>query len=462
MSDEGHAAGTARRVAVIGAGYVGSTSAACLARLGHTVVCVDNDPDRVARLRRADVPIREPGLAELISAGIGARRLSFTGDLDEVRGCDTVLLCLPTPAGGDGRADLSVIDRVADRLTGLLTPGTIVVVKSTAPVGTARWLARRFTGRGVAVVVNPEFLREGHAVDDFLHPDRLVVGADDEVAGRSVADLYAGLDAPAVCTDPVTAELAKYAANAFLAVKASYANELAELCESVGGDVTAVTAAMGLDPRIGPHHLRPGPGWGGACLPKDTAALLATAQDAGTPMHSVSAAVVVNRRQGRRAADLIARLCGPGQLRLGLLGLTFKSGTDDLRCSPALTVAAELAHRGHRLVAHDPAVPAGTVLAVVPECTVASHPHDVAAGADAVVVLTDWPSFRDLDWPRMAQAMRRPRCIDLRGGLEQSTLRAAGIAYHRIGHGSCGEAGQARSGPAAAAYAPRFAPTLGG
>ncbi|MFF8178528.1 UDP-glucose dehydrogenase family protein [Streptomyces chartreusis] len=426
-------------IAVIGTGYVGLTAGACLASLGHRVVCADLDPVKVAELGRGEVRILEDGLPELVRAGLDTGRLRFVvGAPDAVRGARTVFICVGTPTGPDGRADLTAVDAVVEEIRTLLEPDSVLVTKSTVPVGTAARVTAALGRPDVGVVSNPEFLREGTSVADFLQPDRVVIGSASPWAAAQVAELYAGVDAPVVIADAASAEVVKYAANCFLAVKLSYVNTLAELCEEVGADIGRVTAALGQDHRIGGAFLRPGPGWGGSCLPKDTRALLGTADALGVDFPLVRAAIDTNARQRTRIADRIARLCGDedGSLagvRIGLLGLTFKAGTDDLRDSPALALAAELAGRGAELTAHDPAVPATRHTELPADINVVDDPHQAAKGASALVLCTEWPHYRDLDWPRIAADLHHPVVVDTRNHLDPAALSAAGLAWHGTG-----------------------------
>jgi len=425
------------RVGVIGAGYVGLTSAACFTHLGHQVVCVDNDQSKVDELDRGEVTIAEPGLTELVRDGLGCGRLRFTTDTRELSGVDVVLLCLPTPKGKDGDADVRVLEEVVTTLPGLLAPGCVVVTKSTVPVGTGTRLAELLGRPDLPVVSNPEFLREGHAVEDFLKPDRIVIGSvpESRTAAERVAGLYGETNAPVWFTDPASAELAKYASNAFLALKVSYVNILAELCEHYGADIRDVGRLMGLDPRIGPAFLVPGPGWGGSCLPKDTAALLRTAEHAGVDFGILRDAMKANARQRAAVVRKIRRAItgvSDGSLsgiRIGLLGLAFKAGTGDLRDSPALAVAHELARSGAVLTAYDPGVE------TVDQDTVqvVDDPYLVAKDAAALVVLTEWPEFRELDWERLAAATERAVVVDARNLLDPATLAEAGFTHTGLG-----------------------------
>jgi UDPglucose 6-dehydrogenase len=440
----------AEHIGVVGAGYVGLTSAACFASLGHRVTCVDTDESKVDDLRHGVVSIAEPGLADLVAEGLAGGTLTFTTAEAELYGADLVLLCLPTPPDGDGRPDLGVLEQVVPQLGRLLRTGCAVVTKSTVPVGTAARLPGLLGRADLPVVSNPEFLREGHAVEDFLHPDRVVVGTDppDSAVGRRVARLYEPTGAPVVRTDTASAELAKYASNAFLAVKLSYVNVLAELCERFGADVREVARTMGQDGRIGPGFLAPGPGWGGSCLPKDTMALLHAAESAGVDFGILRDAVRVNARQRARVVRAVRQAVTgsvEGSLagaRVGLLGLAFKAGTGDLRDSPALAVATELAHQGVELTAHDPAVGCVPGLDAV---QVVDDPYLVAKDAAALVVLTEWPEFRDLDWPRLAAATARAVVVDTRNLLDHDALTEAGFTHLGVGTNPGGSHDPARA-----------------
>jgi UDPglucose 6-dehydrogenase len=428
-----------RRIAVVGSGYVGLTTGACLASLGHRVVCADVDAGKVARLATGEVSILEPGLPELVSQGLAAGRLEFVvGARSAVgRGADAaevVFLCVPTPMGSGGAADLSAVEAVAAEIRSLLPAGCVVVNKSTVPVGTAARTAQLLGRPDVAVVSNPEFLREGSAVQDFLNPDRIVVGCDAQDAAERVAALYARLGAPTVLTDAASAEMVKYAANCFLAMKLSYVNAIAELCERSGADVLDVTEGIGYDRRIGQAFLQPGPGWGGSCLPKDTHALLQVCAAADFDFPLLQASLDTNTRQQHRMVEKVRDAVGgslAGQ-RVGLLGLTFKAGTDDLRDSPALTVAALLAAEGADLIGYDPGVPAA-VPGMTDDLQVTDDPLKVASGAAALVLLTEWPEFRLLDWGQLAELVERRVVVDTRNLLDADVLRRVGFEVHSVG-----------------------------
>lgn len=429
-----------RSVAVIGAGYVGMTTGACLASLGHRVTCADRDTTKVAQLRRGEVPILEPRLPDLVAEGIAAGRLRFVIDpVEAVRDAEVVYLCLPTPMGVGGVADLAAVESVLAQLRDQLPAGCVVVNKSTVPVGTAAH-TRDLLGRpDIAVVSNPEFLREGSAVADFLNPDRIVVGSDQQDAAERVAALYARLGAPAVLTDAASAELVKYAANCFLAMKLSYVNAIAELCERLGANVRDVTEGMGYDRRIGQAFLSPGPGWGGSCLPKDVHALLQVSDGADFEFRLLRATIDTNNRQFQRIVDKIrVAVTGSRQgslrgVQIGLLGLTFKAGTDDLRDSPALAVAALLRQAGAVLVGYDPAVVAGRDQPELAGITVVNDPVAVAEGSAALVVLTEWAEFRSLDWSKLASVISNSVVVDTRNLLDPDVAGRAGFCYHGLG-----------------------------
>jgi UDPglucose 6-dehydrogenase len=406
----------AKRIGVVGAGYVGLTTAACFAHLGHRVVCADADAAKIEALNAGEVTLHEPGLRELVAAN--RERLEFVTDNDKaLSGVDFAFVCVPTPTGPDGAADLSAVDEVLSEAP----ERTTLVLKSTVPVGTA--------AKHPGVVSNPEFLREGHAVEDFLRPQRVVIGAQEERLAHEVAELYAPTNAPTVLTDNTSAELVKYASNCFLALKLSYVNTLAELCEHLDADIDGVTEGMRLDDRIGASCLQPGPGWGGSCLPKDTLALLATAKAAGVDFATVEAAVSTNRHQPHRVVDRIREELGTLRgARIGLLGLTFKAGTNDLRDSPALVVAGLLTNEGARLKAYDPCVTEGR-----PNIEVTNDATEAAHQADLLVVLTEWPEFAELDWPELAKTVDHPRIFDTRNVLPEDKVREAGFRLIRTG-----------------------------
>jgi UDPglucose 6-dehydrogenase len=425
-----------RHLAVIGAGYVGLAAAACLASLGHRVVCSDVDPERIAQLRAGRVASMEPDLPELVAEGVAAGRLDFVVGAGAAVEPETelVVLCLPTPMSADGAADLTALDAVLAEVRELLPSGCVVVNKSTVPPGTAARTAVLLDRPDVAVVSNPEFLREGSAVHDFLHPDRIVVGSDRREPAERVAALYSRLGAPVLLTDAASAELVKYAANCFLGMKLSYVNALAELCERLGADVEEVTLGMGYDRRIGQAFLRPGPGWGGPCLPKDSHALLQISRAAGFDFPLLAASLETNERQSGLVVEKV-RAAARGRLdgrRIALLGLTFKAGTDDLRESPASRVAADLLAAGAEVTAFDPGCP-GPVPGRTDGITVTDAALTCVKDADVIVVLTEWPEFRALDWSAIARAAASAVVVDTRNLLDPDVLHRSGVRWIGIG-----------------------------
>jgi len=426
-------------IAVVGAGYVGLTTAACLAHLGHEVVCADIDAERVARLRKGEVPILEDGLVALITEGLAAKRLSFVvGAAVAARGADVVFLCVQTPRGEDGSADLSFVESVAREIAPVLVPRAIVVNKSTVPVGSTRFVQRVLAEAGttehVTVASNPEFLREGQAVHDFLHPDRIVIGCEDPESAVRVSELYRGVHAPVLVTDPASAEMIKYASNAFLATKISFINAIANVCEAVDADVREVAIGMGYDARIGFQFLHPGPGFGGSCFPKDVAALLHTARDAGYDFDLLDGVVEVNRGQHDRIVEKVRAAAG-GSLagaEVAVWGLTFKADTDDLRDSPALVICRRLLEEGATVQAYDPA--AGEhAQSLLADLELRADAYDAATGADAVVLLTEWDEFRWLDFERVASAMKGRAIVDARNLLDPAAMRRRGFDYRGVG-----------------------------
>jgi UDPglucose 6-dehydrogenase len=420
-----------RCIAVIGAGYVGLTTAACLASLGHRVMCADRDVALIGRLRRGQVDIMEPELPLLVAEGLAAGRLRFdVGPVTAVADAEAVFLCLPTPTGPDGTPDVTAVLMVAAEIACVLQHRSVMVIKSTVPPGTAARVAALLDRPDVVVASNPEFLREGTAVADFLHPDRIVVGCDTDAAAERVAGLFAKLAAPIVFTSTASAELAKYAANCFLAVKLSYINEVATLCERTRADIREVANVLGHDPRIGASYLSAGPGWGGPCLPKDSQALLHVGATVGSELAVLRAALAANQQQQRKVVDKVRLALGRSLAgtRIALLGLTFKPDTRDLRDSPAIAVATLLAAEQAQVAGYDPAVRSS-----VPGIAVAADPYEAVTDADAVVVLTDWPQFRALDWTRIRQSTAGRTVIDTRNYLDPATLDRAGLCWHGMG-----------------------------
>ncbi len=418
------------RIAVIGTGYVGLTTGACFAHLGHEVICADIVPEKVERLSRGEIPIHEAGLAELVAEGLSSGRLSFVlGSQNAVADAEFVYLCVPTPQAADGSADLSYVQAAAGEISDKLAPGTVVINKSTVPVGSTRLVEQALGRSDIPVVSNPEFLREGSAVDDFLHPDRVVIGSDDRSAAARVAALYLGVRAPIMVTDPASAETTKYAANAFLATKLSFTNAIAAVCEAVGADVNDVLLGIGYDHRIGHEFLRPGPGWGGSCFPKDTRAIIGIAEESGYDFSLLKGVVSVNDEQFDRTVGKVTSVTDVNGASVAMLGLAFKAGTDDIRESPALEMAKRLIALGARVRAYDPAVSAVDMdgLEVVDDAYAACE------GASALLVATEWDEFKWLDLDKVAGLMKELHIIDSRNLLDRGAVRRRGFTYQGIG-----------------------------
>jgi UDPglucose 6-dehydrogenase len=430
-------------VAMIGTGYVGLVSGACFADFGHHVACVDKDGEKIAALMRGDIPIYEPGLDELVSRNVREGRLSFATDLaPAVKGAEAVFIAVGTPSrGGDGHADLSYVYAAAREIAAALEGFAVVVTKSTVPVGTGDEVEHIIRDArpdaSFAVVANPEFLREGAAIRDFKHPDRIVIGTDDARAREVMAELYRPLflnQAPIVYTGRRTAELIKYAANAFLATKITFINEIAELCEKVGADVQQVARGMGLDGRIGTKFLHAGPGYGGSCFPKDTVALIKTGQDYDAPLRIVETVATVNENRKRAMGRKVARALGNetrGKV-VALLGLTFKPNTDDMREAPSIAIVRALHDLGAIVRAYDPAG-MEQAKAVLPNVTFCENAYACADGAEALVIVTEWEQFRALDLQRLKTAMKRPVLIDLRNIYRADEIAKYGFAYESVG-----------------------------
>jgi len=431
------------RVAMIGTGYVGLVSGACFADFGHTVTCVDKDAGKIAELKAGGIPIYEPGLEQLVAANVREGRLCFATDAAQaVREADAVFIAVGTPSRrGDGYADLSYVYAAAEEVAAQVEGFTVVVTKSTVPVGTGDEIEAIFKrvrpDADVAVVSNPEFLREGAAIEDFKRPDRVVVGVSDDRARDVMRELYRPLylnETPMLFTSRRTSELIKYAANAFLALKITYINEMADLCEAVGADVQQVARGIGLDGRIGGKFLHAGPGYGGSCFPKDTIALVRTARDAGTPVELVETTVKVNDERKRAMARKVVKALG-GQVKgktVGLLGLTFKPNTDDMRDAPSLAIIPSLQDKGATVQAFDP-VGMDEARALLTGVDFKDDPYAAAAGADALVIVTEWDQFRALDLDRIKLLMRQPVLVDLRNIYKPDDMAARGFAYSSVG-----------------------------
>jgi UDPglucose 6-dehydrogenase len=433
-------------VAMIGTGYVGLVSGACFADFGHIVTCIDKDAGKIERLKSGGIPIFEPGLENLVAQNVKAGRLFFATDAAEaVKAADAVFIAVGTPSRrGDGHADLSYVHAAAEEVARLVDGFTVIVTKSTVPVGTGdeieAIMARVRPDADVAVVSNPEFLREGAAIEDFKRPDRVVVGSSDPRAQAVMRELYRPLflnETPILFTSRRTSELIKYAANAFLAMKITFINEIADLCEAVDADVQQVARGIGLDNRIGGKFLHAGPGYGGSCFPKDTLALVRTARDAGSPMELIETTVKVNDQRKKAMAEKIGRAVA-GSLAgktIGILGLTFKPNTDDMRDAPSLDIVPALQAKGARVQAFDPEG-LHEARQLLRDVDFKDNPYDVAEGADVLVLITEWDQFRALDLDRVKLLMRTPLMVDLRNVYKPEDMRARGFAYASIGRAS--------------------------
>ncbi len=434
-------------ITVIGTGYVGLVSGAGLADFGMQVICVDQDEDKIKRLEKGEIPFYEPGLAELVSRNVKNGRLSFTTDLKaSVRQSLVVLIAVGTPDDGQGGPDLSQVETVVKELIGIIDDYKVIVTKSTVPVGTNRWIqevmqANLKKGIKVDVVSNPEFLREGSAIEDFMRPNRVVLGSESTRALAILKDIYRALyliETPFVLTNLETAELIKYASNAFLATKISFINEVANMCEKVGADVHQVAKAMGLDGRIGAKFLHPGPGYGGSCFPKDTLALAYLGRKVGSPLNIVEAVIEVNRRQRARMVEKIEAALG--QLKgktVGILGLSFKPNTSDVRESPAIDIAKALLGKGAKVKAYDPAaVPEFKMVVKHKNLAFFGDAYQVAKGAEALVFLTEWNEFRNLDLKELKKILAQPLIVDLRNIYRPEKMRELGYNYLSIGRPS--------------------------
>jgi UDPglucose 6-dehydrogenase len=426
-------------ICVIGVGYVGLVTGACLADLGNRVVCLDVDEGKVDGLKKGVLPIFEPGLEEIVRRNSEAGRLVFTTQYDEgLRDAEFVFVAVGTPSGPDGEADLSYLRSAVEDIAQRLARPLIIVNKSTVPIGTADLVAdiireQRADAAPFVVVSNPEFLREGSAVYDFMNPDRIVLGSTDRPAAWKVAELYAPLSAPIIVTDLRTAEMIKYASNAFLATKISFVNEMANICEAVGADVQEVARGMASDRRIGPGHLEAGLGWGGSCFPKDVKALLHIAAMHGCHPQMLRAVTEINYDQRKRVIFKLREMLGTLRGKtIGLLGLSFKPNTDDMRDAPAIEIVHFLENEGAQVRAYDP-VAMDNARALLPHVTFCENPYAVAEGADALVLVTAWNEFKHLDMGRIARSMRTAVLFDARNTYDRAKLRELGFAYHGIG-----------------------------
>ncbi|MCP5085129.1 MAG: UDP-glucose/GDP-mannose dehydrogenase family protein [Alphaproteobacteria bacterium] len=431
------------RIAMIGSGYVGLVSGACFSEFGHSVDCVDHDPEKVKLLRSGEVPIYEPGLSDLISTNSTEGRLFFSSDLvGAVRAADVVFIAVGTPGRrGDGAVDMQYVDDAALEIAAALDGFKVIVTKSTVPVGTARRLEglirKARPDADFAMVSNPEFLREGSAIEDFMRPDKIVVGVEDERAEELMRQAYRPLslrDAPLIMTDFETAELVKYANNAFLAMRISFINELSDLCEATGANIGEASNALGKDRRIGPYFLHPGPSYGGSCFPKDTKALVAIGEQYGSPMQSIDTTIRINDERKMRMVEKICSAMG-GEVsgkRITVLGISFKPNTDDIREAPALTIIPELQERGALITAHDPAARENAEQELQ-DVEWASDPLDAIEGADCLVILTEWNAYRGLDLKAVAGLMQNHVIVDLRNVFDIRQLAGLPFAYHSLG-----------------------------
>lgn len=430
------------KIAVIGSGYVGLVSGACLSEFGHQVVCIDMDAGKIQRLRAGEIPIYEPGLEDLVERNAGAKRLSFSTDIADIAGAQAIFIAVGTPSRrGDGHADMTYVHSAAKQIAENLKDYAVIVTKSTVPVGTGREVARimRETNPKAEfdVASNPEFLREGAAINDFMRPDRVVIGTNGERAKEVMRQIYRPLfliDTPIVFTKLETAELIKYSANAFLAMKITFINQIADLCEQVGADVHDVARGIGLDGRIGGKFLHPSPGFGGSCFPKDTRALIQTARDFGAPLSLIEATLDFNEeRKTRMAERIVAALGGkPEGKTVAVLGLTFKPNTDDMREAASVTILPALQKRGVKIRAHDPEGMA-EAKKQMPDLDYRNDPYEAIDGADALVILTEWNSYRSLDLDRVKALLKAPVFIDLRNIYRPGEMQAAGFRYSSLG-----------------------------
>lgn len=430
------------RITMIGTGYAGLVTGACLADLGHDVTCLDIDRAKIVDLREGQLPIFEPGLNDFIDRNVTADRLRFEFEYSEaIPNAEVVIIAVGTPTSKTGQADISAVMRVTDSVAKLIEPGTTVVVKSTVPTGTTAEVADRIAQLrpdiDFDIASNPEFLRQGTAVDDFMRPDRIVVGTRNDATAEVMRKVYQPIlstGAPVVFTNIETAELIKYASNAFLAVKLSFVNEMANVCEEAGCDINDLTEALGLDPRIGEYYLSPGPGYGGSCLPKDAQALLHTTQVVGAPSRVVAAAIDVNSRRPARMADrIVAALGQPVQgKQIAALGLTFKANTDDLRESPAIEIIRSLIGQEAQVRAYDPEG-MDRARQISKRVTFADDPYSCVEGADVVAILTEWAEFATLDLERIRGLVKNPVIVDLRNLYDPAEMERAGFTYHSIG-----------------------------
>jgi len=421
-------------IAVIGAGYVGLTTGACLSYLGHEVTVADIEIQRVEALQRGEIPFVEPQLSEIVNAGIKSNKLKFVvGAKNACKEAEFHFLCLPTPSNHDGSTDLSFFQAGVEEISDILPPNSILINKSTVPVGTAAEIENQIERTDLAVVSNPEFLAEGNAVNDFLHPSRIVIGAASPEAATRVAELYSKINAPVLATGWESAELIKHTANAFLAIKLTFVNEIATLCETTGADIQDVTMGIGYDPRIGASYLNPGPGWGGSCFPKDTSSLSYAARKVGFDFSLLEHTIELNKQHVvRTAAKIQATLPKVNSIRkIAAWGLTFKAGTDDLRSSPSIAVLRHLIDNQNTIFAYDPTVTKSIIQ--IPEVLIETDPYVCAESADVLVILTEWENFKDLDMSRVRKIMKTPNLVDTRNLFKREEMEKLGFIYYGMG-----------------------------
>lgn len=429
-----------KNIGIIGAGYVGLTAAAGLAEIGHNVICGDIDKEKINNLNNGYVPITEPGIDELISNGLALGKLVFcVGTEEVVRKSDVIFLCLPTPQNNDGSADTSFIESVVKDIASTLKPGSIIVNKSTAPIGTVEKICNILGRKDIAVVCNPEFLREGAAVYDFFNPDRIVIGSNNYEAAKIIADIYSSIKCPVILTSTESAEMIKYISNAFLAIKISFANSIATLCELVNANIFDVISGVGLDSRIGGSFLQPGPGWGGSCFPKDSTAIINIAEKYGYNFSILKAAVDTNNKQKKHIVEKIQKAFNNKNLdgkKIAVLGLTFKANTNDLRNSPSISIIRSLIELGADIKAYDPTT-IDTNLNLqkkeLKDISIAKSVSEALDGSDAVLLLTEWPEFSNLDLIEAAKLLSNLIIIDARNLINQKDAVDAGFYYDGVG-----------------------------
>ena len=422
------------KIAIIGAGYVGLTTGACLAHLGHDVMIADNKDDRVKSLQAGRIPFYEPGLNELVSKVVKSKKLSFVlGAANASENAEFHFLCLPTPSNNDGSSDMSFFENGISEIAPVLQPNSIIINKSTVPLGTAKRIQETLTKTKAHVVSNPEFLSEGNAINDFLKPSRIVIGASSKEHAERVSKLYSDIDAPMLLCSRESAELIKHTANAFLAMKLTFVNEIATLCEMTGADIEDVTSGIGYDPRIGADYMRAGPGWGGSCFPKDSASLAYVARSAGFDFTLLEHVIELNQKHLDRTAQKVMQIV-PGNhrdIKIAAWGLTFKAGTDDLRYSPAIEILQRLERKGYEINAFDPMVKGP--IPNLPLTQVIDDPYGCVKDADALVILTEWVDFVELDMETVVKSMRNPNLIDTRNIFTKSEMQILGFEYVGMG-----------------------------